>query len=131
MFSELDEQTARDNITATLRDLSITIADFCRLQRRSVIEKWTLERVVKGDRHLSKDEAESLQQLCSELHDLANAFPVPVNWSETGTIQVILARRREQAHQLTAPNSKTPLPIIESRPVSHKEIDAAVRQIHS
>ena len=110
--------------------MAISIADFSRLQRHNIVNRWNIERVLRGDRHLDQSEAEALQELCQELRDLAAAFPIPINWTEVGRIQNLLARRREQARQLTAPNSKTPLPIIEHEQVSLAAIDQALNERH-
>ena len=125
-----DEAMAREKVMATLRDLQIPIVDFSKLQRHNpIISKWQMERVVRGERVLDPYEAEALLELCQELRELAAAFSIPINWSETAIIQNILARRREQARQLIALNSKTPLPVVESK-VNQTWIDAAVSAIH-
>ncbi len=120
---------ARNIAINTMADLSIQLSDFA-VFLGGALSLWQLQRALRGDRRLDHQEEERLTELCRDLRNLAAMFPIKLNWADHHAIITLLAKNSELARQLTTPNSKTPLPVIKSQPVSAELINAAVDQIH-
>lgn len=95
--AKLDERT---QINAILRQYNISISAFTRLQHETGLNRWTVERLLNGER-LDQYGTSSLLKLAQELKALQDSFadsfgPLPLDWNDSKSIRQCLARRREQ-----------------------------------
>jgi hypothetical protein len=90
----------RTQINEILREYNVSISAFTRLQHETTLNRWTVERLLNGER-LGQYETSSLLKLAHELKALQDSFadsfgPLPLDWNDTNSIRACLARRREQ-----------------------------------
>ena len=96
----------RTQINEILRQYNVSISAFTRLQHETSLNRWTVERLLNGER-LDQYETSSLLRLAHELKDLQDSFadsfgPLPLDWNDTNSIRACLARRREQDRERAA-----------------------------
>jgi hypothetical protein len=87
-FAKFDQ---RSLILDILRRFDISIAAFSRLQFETHLNRWTVERLLNGDR-LDQTETAKLYRLAKCIEDLQAHFPVPLNWDESDSIRRALAQ---------------------------------------
>jgi hypothetical protein len=88
-FAKFDQ---RNLILEILRKYDISIAAFSRLQFETSLGRWTVERILNGDRQ-DQSETEKLYRLAKCIQDLQEHFPVPLNWDESFVVRDILKQR--------------------------------------
>jgi hypothetical protein len=94
-FARFDQ---RSLILEILRKHDISIGSFSRLQFETDLPRWTVERILNGDR-LDQSDTAKLYRLAKCIDDLAQRFPVPLDWTEAATLRDIL--RQKYAQQQT------------------------------
>lgn len=78
-----------------LFEFDLSVAHFAVLQ--SELSRWTVERILAGQRNCSLEEGAALVQLVKDLRELQSSFPVRLDYRDSAAIKTLLHIRREQA----------------------------------
>lgn len=80
-----------------LFEFDLSVAHFAVLQ--SELSRWTVERILAGQRNCSREEGATLVRLVEDLRELQSSFPVRLDYRDSAAIRTLLHVRRQQAVQ--------------------------------
>ena len=80
-----------------LFEFDLSVAHFAVLQ--SELSRWTVERILAGQRNCSREEGATLVQLVKDLRELQSSFPCRLDFRDSGAIKNLLYVRRQQQEQ--------------------------------
>src|SRR6266705_356187 len=90
-FSYFDPQSI---VSRFITNSGCSIAALARLQVDTHYSKFMLERILRGEKQITRYEGEQLVQLVRELEEIQNGSPAKLNFNDADSIRTLLQSRR-------------------------------------